>query len=219
LIFPFYVKTREGFIASLHADLDIPVNRARKTKPFTKEEVELLLLTCLKRGNDNLFLFISMYCYNALRRGEILKMRWSRIDLEKRGLLAKDYDTSTKSQRMISINDFVFPNAKDPKRHADVTGLKGSWKRLMIATELEGHTPHDLRRLWAVEANLSHALTDMQRTKFAGHSMDVQRKHYAKLQANHLKPLSEIVPIPKLESLVEIYRSSRGETEGKRGQI
>lgn len=102
---------------------------------------------------------------------------------------------------------YVFPNALDPKRPMDPSGFKGTWTRVLeeckrhcienkIKSLFDGHrTPHDLRRMWAVYANLDPNLTDMQRTKFAGHSKDVQRENYVDFHLDQLRPAAEVMQI------------------------
>lgn len=221
----------KGYIKAL-GEMPIPQRDRRKGRILEPEE----LASLLKASNGNLFLLVLMYSTMAMRKSEILKLEWSRVLFKDKAIMAKKKGTRTKTNRVLPINDkvleilidrkkkakgpYVFPNKKDARRHADVRGLKNVWKTALKNAGIEDHvTMHDLRKTWAVFANMNPNFTDMQRTKFAGHSKDIQRDNYAHLTAKHLKPLTDAIPIPGLDEIVLNHQNKRGNNGGSGGKV
>ncbi len=187
-------------------DLDENENR-RPRRILTPEEIALIL----PHTSGNIRLFVMFALGLGMRRSEIIKLSWDRIDLDALFITLRKEDTKTNSAREIPFGQllcqilkarkleqggktkWVFPNRKDQRRHADVSGLKTAWATcLRNAFEVKkGSEPditfHDLR---ATRENYAHKRADLSKTqleKFFGANVEIQRKTYVKFKADDVR--------------------------------
>jgi integrase len=112
-----------------------------------------------------------------------------------------------KSQQKIvgTVTNFVFPNAKSPKRHADLSGLKTAFYNIMDKCGFKrGYiTPHDLRATFEAYAHKAPEFTDTQREKFAGAAIDVQKRTYVHFDAEDVRGLEAVVQVKGLDKILK----------------
>lgn len=123
-------------------EMKLGKHKKREGISFYDHEIEALL----KFSNPNLTLFILMYLTMAMRRSEIMTLKWTNVDFGAAAIYLSEDDTKTDKKRVVPISDsvmgllaarrmgnphglYVFPNLRDPKRHMDRSALKGSWLR------------------------------------------------------------------------------------------
>lgn len=110
----------------------------------------------------------------GMRKGEIISLKWTNVDLEKNIINLEHTNTKSKKSRRIPINsvlrklflelklknsgsEYVFLNS-DNKPYKKHDSLNGIWKRVLNKAEIEGLRFHDLRHTAAtrmVEAGIS----------------------------------------------------------------
>lgn len=202
-------------------DLPIPSVERRERRVLKPHEIRKLF----EHANGSVLLFISMYLFMGMRRKEIMTLRWSNVHLDERYLVLQKGDVKTRRGRPLPINpfvadllvqrmrdqrangqktDFVFPNRTDSSRHAEVSGLKTAWRRIMRLCKFEpGYiTPHDLRATFEAYAHKATAFTDTQREKFAGAAIDIQKKTYVRFDADDIRGLESVVQVDGLERIL-----------------
>ena len=208
---------RRRFIGAV-VSLENPVHKRRKRRIIPNEHLALIF----QYADGSLLLFLSMALYMGMRRSEIIKLSWSRVNLVERHLILRDEDVKTGEGREIPLNNvvhgllckrlveqegvttkWVFPNGNDPKRHADPTGLKTAWWNVLRKAGLyekdeDGHITwlysfHDFRATYELYSNLSKDFTDTQKEKMVGAQIDVQKRIYVSMKAKHLLGLEEVV--------------------------
>ena len=222
--------SRKEFIRAVPS-FENPKHKRRKRKIIPPEHLNLLF----QNAHGSLLLFMSMALFMGMRRSEIMKLTWKRMDLVERFLILTDEDVKTDDGREVPLNNvvhglltqrlkehqdvrlkspWVFPNENDPKRHADVGGLKTAWrtclKRSGLIVESEDgkkiyqYSFHDFRATYELYSNLSKDFTDTQKEKMVGAQIDVQKRIYVSMKAKHLRGLEEVVSreVPELIEVV-----------------
>lgn len=229
-VFLGFLKWCKGrhFIQSV-PDLKIPKVDRRPRRVLRDHEIRALFT----HSKGSLLLFISMYLFMGMRRKEIMTLRWSDIVFEGDYLVLRKSEVKIRVGRSIPLNafvkqllverlrsagnsPFVFPNRKTPKKHADLGGLKTAWNTAMRRCGFEpGYiTPHDLRATFEAFAHKATEFTDTQREKFAGASVDVQKKHYVHFDAHDVRGLEAVVQVDGLANILSTKVSSTGNQRG-----
>ncbi len=212
-------------------DLEIPPITRRKKRVLTEDEIKGLI----KSTHGRFHLFFMMALLMGLRRGEIIRLRWEIVKLDKGYLIVTADVSKTNQERLVVINSYclellrrahseqldspwVFPNRDNLKRHMSDSGFKGSWSRAKERVGIEGQmTWGDLRATCEKYAHLSTAFTDSQREKFYGSSTEVQKRIYVhRFSADELRGLEDAVQV---EGLSELLISKLGEKAGKESEV
>ncbi len=207
---------REGHLKAISdlSELSYHVRRPRKViKPKQLESI-------FDHAIGSLKLFLALALYNGMRRKEIMTLKWSAVNLEFRYVrVAKEHNKLGRA-RSIPINavlvhllkqrqdeqldaklktPWVFPNRDDRKRHASMSGLKGSWKRVLEKAGLAGEfTWHDFRATFETHSHKSTEYTDMQREKFADSTKEIQSLLYVDMDHDDLRGLEDSVKLPEV---------------------
>ena len=106
---------------------------------------------------------VRLLALTGCRLGEVQKLRWAEVDLPGQCLRLEDSKEGASvrpiGNPVVAIlealprfkgHPFVLPAVRGTGHYA---GVPGFWKRLMVAAELEGITPHTLRHSFGSEAN------------------------------------------------------------------
>lgn len=211
-------------------DMKIPIKPRRKRKVLTSDSIQKILMN----SDGSLLLFVSFYLFMGMRRSEIMTLDWSRVDLVNGVIELRPDDTKTKAGRTLPLNEFVwrllvrryelkkgrwvFPNAKDHKRHADLSGLKTAWRTCLKRSGLLANKIqwHDLRATHQYYSHTRTDFTDTQREKFSGSNIEVQKKTYVSFGAKDLKGLENVVHFDGLNNVLEKkLKIVNGEAMGK----
>lgn len=195
--------------------LDLNDKPSRRRRILTIEELRRIW----ENSSGNLRVFLSMAIFMGMRRKEIMTMRWENIDF-RRGYMRITSDFSkTKRSREITMHPevmrilneryeaqrklgattpWVFPNAKDPRKHADLGGLKTAWntcKKRAFGSSKEDVTWHDLRATCETFAHKRSDLTDSQLEAYFGANIAVQRRIYVQLTADDVRGVESSIPL------------------------
>lgn len=144
--------------------------------------------------------FIILGVQTGMRRGELNKLRWDRVDLEQGLINLRSEDTKAGKPRSIPINQearkalerrkvqggspYVFPGTKPPYEY--LADPKKSFQSACKRAELEDVTPHILRHTtasWMAMAGVP--MLEIQ--KILGHSSMQVTMRYAHLAPSHLR--------------------------------
>ena len=207
-------------IIGVRVAFEIPkkARKARKqiTLP-TNEEFSKMLET----ATNNLLLYIAMYGLQGMRNMEILRLKVSACDMDRREIWIDGKTNRTRTDRSIPMNDFVyqllrirlaslkseyvFPNQRNKSGKTPYTqSMNKVFKAHLTKNGINpAITPHNLRAFFETHMHLNTKFTDTQREKMAGAKADVQKKHYVRMQAQALKGLESAVQIPGLEKVFE----------------
>lgn len=211
---------KKGLVKVL-PEFEIPQVQVRKRPILTPDQMKALIANA--RGKT--LLFVSLYLFMGMRRGEQMHLRWEDIDFENRALYVRDETTRTRKGRPIPINEFcyqvllqtlnlqqkkkwqtpwVYPMRGNHERHMRPDGISKGWQLALKRAGLRGLEPHDLRATFEYYANKRAEFTDMQREKMAGASIKIQSQRYVTFNADDVRGLEESV---KFEGLNEALNS------------
>lgn len=218
--FMYFLKwcKKAGYVNDLPI-LEIDDWKVRKRRILTMEELRLIW----DNSRGSLKLFLSMAIFMGMRRMEIMTMRWENIDFRKGCLTIITEFSKTKRSREITMHPevmkllsdrlkeqrseglttpWVFPNAKDPRRHADPSGLKTAWhtcKRRAFKTKrgekMEDITWHDLRATCETFAHKRADLSDSQLQAYFGADIKIQRRIYVQMTAEDVRGVESSMPL------------------------
>jgi integrase len=185
----------------------------------------------LKHANPNLTLFILMYLTMAMRRTEIMFLKWESVDFASRAVYLSAEDTKTKKERVIPISStvleilkskrqtsmglYVFPHRDKKKSHMDRGALKGSWKRAKLKAMAElvdqAETPDERKKI--IERMKRATPHDMRRTwKSRAHLRtdltDTQKEKFAGSSIKVQKQDYVIMEADQLRSLADVVKVS-----------
>lgn len=204
----------------------IPPVKRRKRRILKPEEIKKIF----SHAEGGFLLFLSMALFMGMRRGEITKLSWDRINLAERFLILQEEHTKTKQARAIPINEFVFsqlsarlgskskwvfPNREDSRRHMDPSGFRRAWIKVLKLSDMEREdiTWHDFRATYEYYAHKRTEFTDTQKEKFAGSSIEVQKRLYVSFDADDVRGLEDVVQV---SGMTEIFKNKKldGENTG-----
>lgn len=211
--------------------MEIPEVERRKRLILKPDQIAAIL----RESSGDLLLFVSMYLFMGIRWSEIIRLRWSALNLDRGILVVRKETTRTRKERSIPINGFVlgllrvrhaafveagiktpwvFPKLGDESQHRAETTITRPWHTMLRRAGLEGIKPHDLRATFEYHANKRADFTDTQREKMAGAAIEVQRRHYVSFEADDVRGLEDVVPVsPDLISeKIEAERTLQKET-------
>lgn len=213
-------------------EIEVPPVDRRERRVLKPKEIKLLF----KHANGSCLIFISMYLFMGMRRKEIMTLAWTDVHFDEQYLVLRKSEVKTRKGRPLPLNPFVlallrsrvedqqakkittpfvFPNRKSPRRHGDVSGLKTAFNTIMRKCGFESGyvTPHDLRATYEAYAHKSLDFTDTQREKFAGASIDVQKKTYVRFDADDVRGLESVVQVEGLDEIL-IKKITTGKRRG-----
>lgn len=161
-------------------------DETKRTRILTKEEESLLLDACDER-REKLRAIIICALETGMRRGEILSLRWSDVDLDNRRINIQALNTKTLKSRALPITPRLLaelealPRRSEAARVFGITDtIKRSWataKRIAGITDLKFH---DLRHTFAtrlVQAGIPIA----EVSRILGHSNVATTFRYANI--------------------------------------
>ena len=169
-----------------------PVSRIRYLR---NEEIERLRCACRKSRNRNLELIFLIAIATAMRRGEILSLRYEDINLSTRTISVKK--TKNGLSRAVPISDPLYPHLEKVKKdNKDSTSLlfpspnnaqrpvsiKQAWSSALASAGIENYRFHDNRHTAASYLAMSGASL-IQIAEVLGHKTLAMVQRYAHLSA------------------------------------
>ncbi|MGF1621591.1 MAG: tyrosine-type recombinase/integrase [Rhodomicrobiaceae bacterium] len=175
-----------GYEIDNHIDkINLKVNDVKRDRRLKDGELDKLLAEASKRKNKLLVPLIKWACATAMRRGEILNLRWSDIDLKQKVLEVRETKTGvdrtlpvTSEMREIleqidPVSEYVFPIGFE--------NLNGTWRKIVKACGIEDLHFHDLRRE-GVSCLFERGLDIPQVASISGHKTWGMLARYTKLK-------------------------------------
>jgi integrase len=188
----FNVAEREGWIVrNPFAKGDKLISQAderKRERILTAEEEARLLAACVHQKRQHLRPVLICALDTGMRRGEILKLRWSDVDLDARTITVRAFNTKTLTKRELAMtsrlgNELASLRAADPGADAEalVFGIADNVKRSFEAARADAGIPdlrfHDLRHTAATRLVQGHlALAEVGR--ILGHTSPVTTFRY-----------------------------------------
>jgi integrase len=151
-----------------------------------------LLPTISGTFSDHLTPVVLLALNTGLRRGELLTLKWSDINLDARMLTVRREQAKSGKQRHIPLNVealsvLIAWKARAPEGDAvfAVASVKSSWEGLLVGAKVDGFRFHDLRHHFA--SRLVMAGVDLNTVReLLGHADLTMTLRYAHLAPEHL---------------------------------
>lgn len=176
-----YAK-REGWLEKSPFEMgDVLISKADETERMrilTKQEESALLAACTGR-REHLRMLLIAALDTAMRRGELLKLRWVDVDLVNRRIIIRSMNTKTARARKVGITprlarelEALYERSpKDP--NGLVFGIKDTVKRSFASAckdaKIEGFRFHDCRHT-AITRMLRAGMEAAEVMKISGHT-------------------------------------------------
>lgn len=182
--------------------------RSRERYLSTKELAELARVLAETERNrtelPSVVPAIRLLLFTGCRMGEILRLRWAEVDLERRCLFLADSKTGSKVvhlngpslQVLAGLRDAATRDPENPhviqgkKPGTHLVNLKAPWDRLRKAAGLEDVRIHDLRHSFASVAAMAGMSLPMIGT-LLGHTRVETTQRYAHLAADPVREATE----------------------------
>ena len=141
---------------------------------------------------DHLTPIVLLAMNTGLRRGELLSLQWSDINMEARMLTVRSEYAKSGKQRHVPLNAEALTVLKQWASQADessgvfsIVSIKSSWSTLLLTTNVENFRFHDLRHHFA--SRLVMAGVDLNTVReLLGHADLTMTLRYAHLAPEHL---------------------------------
>jgi integrase len=188
-----------------------PMKRVRKLKEprgriryLSYEERDRLLPVCLESKNRLLYPIVIIALSTGMRRGEILNLKWSDIDLENDKAVL--HNTKNGERRVVALKRkaleelkklylensrnslYAFPN----KWGTGPLAFKSSWENAVRNASIEDFHFHDLRHTAASYMAMSGASL-LEIAEFLGHKCLSMVRRYAHLTHEHTSGKVEVM--------------------------
>jgi integrase len=182
---------------------DSPVRKITKPKEsrgrlrfLSDEERQLLLNECKQSKNSHLYHIVLIALATGMRRGEILNLKWSDIDLEKDRIVL--HETKNGEKRVVpvtpllkeifnrilehsqKIDTFVFSN----KHGNGPVDIRTAWQEALERTQISDFRFHDLRHSCA-ERLITSGATLSEISEVLGHKTLSMVKRYSHMSETH----------------------------------
>ncbi len=133
-------------------ELGFSATLVKRDRILEKHELELIIQDAEKRSNKLILPVILFALATGMRQGEILKARWSDLDLKNRTLTISETKTGTPRRIPLTKKALEVLEGLDPSESKDgrifslkAELLKLTWKRILQRSGIVGLTFHDLR--------------------------------------------------------------------------
>ena len=216
----FNLATRWGYYHGPNPAKGIENNKERKRDRWiTPEELPRLAKAISEEENIFARAAIWLYLFTGVRKAELLRAKWSDIDMNRKELKLEDTKAGRphyvplsspafqilKELPRIKDNPYIIPGAKEGSHWVE---LKKVWKRIKTRAKIEDVRLHDLRRTegsWLAQSGnslhligrvLNHSCTST--TAIYAH---FAQDHVREALENHAQRLLEVVKQGTTDSL------------------
>jgi integrase len=172
-----------------------------RTRFLSDEERARLIKACQKSKSKGLYPVVILALSTGMRRGEILNLRWSDVDLDRGAILLQT--TKNGERRFIplvgialdllksrhanqSTNSLVFPAPHSPSKPIDI---RSAWDTALKKTGIFNFRFHDLRHTAASYLAMNQASL-LEIGTLLGHKTVQMTKRYAHLSNAHIQLLA-----------------------------
>lgn len=180
------------------ADMELPQNGRPRKRRFTEDEESALLEQLAKARNEYALPAVLFSVETALRRGELLQLRWRDVDLKKRTAFVNDSKNS--ESRVIPLTSEALKILKKLPGYENRTtnkesllfpvashNLREAWEAACLRANIHGLRWHDLRREGSSRLFEKHGLDVIEVASVTGHkTLQVLKDHYVNLNAQKI---------------------------------
>ncbi len=184
----------------------------RKYKRYGKE-----IIMNIKNPRNHLKPLIILALDTAMRRGEILKLRWNDIDFESRLINILAFNTKTAKARTVGMTQRAYDELlslweQSPKDSDElVFGITGSVKRSFSSAcsdaQIKGFHFHDLRHT-AITRMIQAGFSPMEIMKISGHTQMTTFARYVNPDTNAVQRIADRLSAYQAEAMNEVSLSS-----------
>lgn len=170
------------------------VKRPRDSSPrdrrLTPCEKDRLLSEAKRSGNTTLHTAIVVALETAMRQGEILKLKWSDVDFDKRQIIVRD--TKNGSNRLVAMSRSLKAHLTAVQKPTDClfaitnSGLQHAFKRLVRQLQMHDLRFHDLRHE-AISSFFEMGLSVPEVQLMSGHRTLDQLMRYSHARIEEIK--------------------------------
>jgi len=171
-------------------DVKKPISHRPRTRRLLLNEEEILFSSCRESLNPYLEHFVKIAIETAMRRGELLSLKWSDIDLENKKCFLKD--TKNGSSRTVPLSSIAVDTMGKLQSKDDeylfplsVSALRGLWTRAINRADIGDLHLHDLRHE-ATSRFFEKGLNVMEAAAITGHKDLRMLQRYTHLKAEDL---------------------------------
>ncbi|MGB7292419.1 MAG: site-specific integrase [Thermodesulfobacteriota bacterium] len=176
-----------------------PISDVKKVKPLNAEEYErkskYIPHDALDKITDNapimLKAFILVARNTGMRVSELIKLKWTDIDLETGHMIIRD--AKNYNQRTVPMNstahEVICGLNKDKERvfnYCSKDSVGKAWRRVLDKVELEDYRPHDLRHSFITDL-VTKGVDIITVMEITGHKDIRMLKHYTHPSQEHKK--------------------------------
>lgn len=165
---------------------------------LSDEERHRLLDACKKSSHPNLYLIVVLAISTGMRRGEIMNLRWSQINHEKKQIVL--YRTKNGSKRVVPLRGLAWDLVQ---QHHKVRHLKTT---MLFPSTIEADTPYDIKKPW--EAAL--ALAEIEDFRF--HDLRHSAASYLAMNKASLTEMADVLGHKTLEMVKRYAHLSEAHT-------
>ncbi len=215
LISGVFTKARKRFKLKVDnpvRDIEKPKAGAPRNRRCSSIEQRILLTAASKYGKDEMMeIIIPLAIETAMRRGEIVKLRWEHIDLEEGTAYLPD--TKNGDQRTVPLSPFAMrlfgqSGVKESGRVFPIRAdsVTKAFSRIREKTELENIRFHDLRHE-ATSRLFEKGLSATEVKMITGHKSYQMLDRYTHLNARHI--VEKLAMTDELERLRKDVKRQR----------
>lgn len=169
-------------------------DEVQRTEVLSRADEERLLAACAGR-RAHLRPLLICALDTAMRRGEMIQLKWSDIDLENRTISVRALTTKTARSRVVPISSRLLAELRQlyEKSESDdelVFGIsdnvKNAFASACLAAGLENFRLHDCRHT-AITRMIQGGMTPMQVMKISGHTQMTTFARYVNVDGDAVK--------------------------------
>lgn len=162
-----------------------------RTRFLSDDERKRLLAACQAGPHPAMYTATLLAVTTGMRKGEILGLRWSQIDMQRR--LALLTDTKNNDSRTVPLPKVAVAQLEkigkvrrldDDRLFTDVSGFDHAWRRVLAAAAIPGFRFHDCRHTAAFYMAM-HGATLHELSQILGHRTLTMVQRYAHLTTQH----------------------------------
>lgn len=175
-----------------------------RTRFLNDEERARLIRACKESESKGLYPVVILALSTGMRRGEILNLKWSDVDLDRSAILLQT--TKNGERRFVplvgvtlellrarynqqSIGSLVFPAPHSPLKPIDI---RSAWESALNKARISNFRFHDLRHTAASYLAMNQASL-LEIGTLLGHKTIQMTKRYAHLSNSHIYSISELL--------------------------
>lgn len=169
-------------------------DEVQRTEVLSRSDEEMLLAACVGR-REHLRPLLICALDTAMRRGEMIQLKWSDVDLENRTISVRALTTKTARSRIVPISSRLLAELKRLYEDSEsedqlVFGISDNVKNAFAsacrAAGIENFRLHDCRHT-AITRMIQGGMTPMQVMKISGHTQMTTFARYVNVDGDAVK--------------------------------